>query len=390
MSGKDLTVEQQFDQSILGSNLQRVLVMRPDTIGDVIMLSPALRALREALPHSEITLITSESGSQVTPLLSGIDHVIVYPEVWQDVTESSLLNLRKNIGFLERLRSQQFSLALIFTSVQQSPFPAAYACYLAGIPYRVGLAQKPTSSALSHFLPPPAEDVHQVDRNLKLLEALNISGASNELALTIPEDVARRANELLMENGITRDVPYIVLAPGASVACNQYAPKYFAAVAHLLAAQSERQLVIVGDSEAAHRIQPVLQVADENLYGNVHSLVGKTTIPELAAVIRQANLTISNKSASMHIAEAFHCPMIALYPRTDKIDSWRPRNTSTRLLCRPARCSLCHSTSCPYGMKCLDIRPEEVAVAALEMLADQTYEPTPYSVLQVKGEILYS
>lgn len=389
MSENFLAIQKQTDQDLIRDELDQVLVMQPETIDEVVMLSPALRALKESLPRAEITLITSTAGSQVAPLVPWVDQVMVYPDAWQGIDESNLLNLRKDMAFLERMRSQGFSLAMIFTGLSQSPFPAAYACYLAGIPYRAGLTNDSSGSALSHFLPPPAEDCHQVDRNLKLLEVLDIYDSSNQVELSIPEDAERRANELLTEHGVTPDIPYIVLAPGASIPSEQYDPHHFAAVAHLLAAQSELQLVIVGRSEEAESIQPVLQVAEENLYGNVHSLVGRTSIPERAAILRQAALTISNKSSSMYMAAAWDCPMIVVYPGTEPIDSWKPHNNSTRLLCRPDSCSICSNTSCPYGMQCLEVRPEEVAVVALEMLADQTYEPATHRIFnEYKREIL--
>jgi lipopolysaccharide heptosyltransferase II len=385
MYTKFFTPEQQSEQAILQDDLQHILVMRPDGIGEVIMLSPALRTLKEALPNAEITLITSPTGSQAAPLLPWINDVMVYPDLWKDITEASLLNLRKDMAFIEQLREQQFSTAMVFTNTSQSPWPAAYACYLAGVPYRVGFSGDLRSSALSHFLPPPADDLHQIDRNLHLLEAIGIYEASNHLELHIPQDMENRAKELLIENGVKQGTPYIVLAPGASVPAYQYAPHHFAAAARILAAQTDLHIVIVGSYEDVEAIQPLLQVANENLYGNVHSLVGKTTIPELAVIIRQASLTITNRSAAMHIADVFQRPLLVLCPETDDTSSWMPRHASARVLCRPASCSLCSESDCRYWMKCLDIRPEEVAIAAMEMLGEQAYSPATYHVLQEYG-----
>jgi ADP-heptose:LPS heptosyltransferase len=172
--------------------------------------------------------------------------------------------------------------------------------------------------------------------------------------------------------GKTLPVPNIVFAPGSSGVPGPYAPNHFAAGAHILAAQAEQQLVVVGSSADAKTMQPVLQVVNENLYGNVYSLVDKTTLPELAAIIQHASLIISNHSISMHFADLFGCPMVILYSETDRINQWMPRNASARLLSRPAICSRCDQVSCLNGMNCPDVRPEEVAIAALEMLSAQT------------------
>jgi ADP-heptose:LPS heptosyltransferase len=355
--------------------------MQPGDTGSIVMLSPALRALRQALPHVELTLMTSAAGSQMAPLLPWVDHVMVDRVVEQDVPGSRPINAREEIAFIERLRCHNFSMALIFSSVAQSPTRAAFACHLAGIPYRVGFAKGVSASILSHPLPPPADDLHQVDRNLSLLHGIGISTSDQRMELNIPENVENRANELLDHAGLKLNVPYIIMAPGAVDTLDPYAPDHFAAVARILAAQTEQQVVVVGMSAEVSAIQPVLQVANENIYGNVYSLVEKTTLPELAAVIRQARLTIANHSISMHLADVFGCPMVILHSETDMVDQWMPRHSSARLLRRPATCTRCNQADYPNGINCLDVRPEEVAIAALEMLTKQTYGQPDYKRL---------
>lgn len=189
------------------------------------------------------------------------------------------------MAVIERLRRHNFSLALNFTSFSQSSLPAAYACYLAGIPHRVGFASEMSDTILSHVLQPPANDMHEVDRNLSLLEAIGISSQDTQTELSIPQKVENRANELLSAVGLKPNTPYIVVAPGSDGEVSQYDSQHFAAVAHILAAQIEHQLLIVGNAAEARTMQPVLALVNENLYGNIFSLVEKTTLPELAAII---------------------------------------------------------------------------------------------------------
>jgi ADP-heptose:LPS heptosyltransferase len=373
-----LSSSEQYVDQIAEADLEHVLVMHLDDSSAIVMLSPALRALREALPHAELTLMTSSTGGQIAPLLPWVDNVMIDQAIGQDGVGSHAINPREDIAFVERLRQHNFSIALIFTSVSQSPLRAAYACCMAGIPYRVGFAQGMSGSILSHFLVPPAEDIHQVDRNLSLLKAIGITGSNSKTELNIPENVENRANELLGIAGLKLNVPYIVLAPGSIGAVSQYASNHFAAVAHILAAQTEQQLVVVGSSAEAKMIQPVLQVVRENLYANIYSLVEKTTLPELAAIIRQASLTIANNSISMHFADVFGRPMVILHSESEMAKQWMPRNALARLLSRPAICSRCNHGECPNGINCLDVRPEEVAIAALELLSEHTHEPTNY------------
>ena len=383
-----LTPEQSPARPISKPELEHVLVMQLDDTSSMIMLSPALRTLRNALPDAELTLMTSSAGSQVAPLLPWVDNVMVDQAMGPDKAGNRSINPRDDVAFVERLRRHNFSIALIFTSVAQSPVRATYACYLAGIPYRVGFAKGMSGSVLSHFLLPPADDVHQVDRNLNLLKAIGISDADHRMELKIPLAIENRASELLGTIGVKPNIPYIVLAPGSLDTLSTYDPNHFAAVAHILAAQTEQQLLIVGSPAEAKTIQPVLQVASENGYGNVYSLVEKTTLPELAAIIRHASLTIANNSVSLQLADVFGCPMVILHSETEVVSQWMPRNASVRMLTRPAGCLRCHQADCLNGINCIDIRPEEVAIAALEMLSEQSYEAPDYKgILGYKIEV---
>lgn len=367
------TARGQLDVDILNGNVPRVLAMRLDNIGDVVMLVPALRALRESLPQAEITLMASSGGGQVASMLPWVDHVLVHDASWQDVSPKNLLDLRQEMDLIEQLRERQFSMAVIFTSFSQSSFPAAYACYLAGIPYRVGFSKEFGGGVLSHFSPSPADELHQVDRNLKLLETIGIYAQNNRPELYISNDVQERVNELLYSVSVNPQMPFIVLAPGAGCSARRYDPLRFAEATRILAAQTELHLVVVGSERESESLGPVLQVAEENLYGNLHSLVGKTSVPELAAIIEQASLTIAHNSVPMHIADAFGCPMVILYSGTDLVSQWMPRHAPARLLCHPVFCSPCYNYICPFDMKCLEIRPEEVAIAALEVLEERVF-----------------
>jgi len=365
-------------------DLQRVLVICLDSIGDMVMLGPALRALRNALPQAKIKLLTSPAGNHIAPLLPWIDETLVYKALWQESTGKLPFEPGREIALIDQLRAQQFQLAIIFTSFSQSPFPAAYACYLAGIPHRLGFSREFGGNILSLSPTPPPDNVHQVYRNLYLLEQINIPvSQDSQLELNVPSSIQIKADELLASVGIKPDMPFIALAPGASYASRRYNPIRFAAVTHMLAMQTTLPLVILGSAQDAENIKPVIEQAQESPSLSIHSLVGRTTVPEFAAIIRRASLIIGCNSAVMHIADAFHCPMVILYSGTDLVSPWKPRHTPARLLCRPVFCSPCLNFDCQYEMDCLDIRPQEVVVAALEMLTGKFHSRVALTEMEV-------
>lgn len=346
-------------------NVQRLLVMRLDNIGDVVMIGPALRTLRSCLPNASIALMASPGGSQVAPLLPWVDEILTSRVVWQDASGAMPFDPVRERDLVETLAKRKFDAAVIFTSFSQSPYPPAYVCYLAGIPIRLGQSKEFGGSILSMWVKPLPDDAHQVDRNLFLLESAGFTTCGYHLELSIPDDIQNQSDRLLGSVGIGPDEPFIVLAPGASCPARRYDPVRYAAVARMLVAETGLPIVVVGSDRETELVEPIL--ADTQRHAIV-SLVGKTSVPQLAGAIRRASLAIVNDSGPMHLADAFLRPMVILYSGTELEGQWRPRSSPTKLLRRPTDCSPCYGFHCPYDMECLDIPAVEVVSEALELL----------------------
>jgi ADP-heptose:LPS heptosyltransferase len=349
--------------------MRRILAIRLDNIGDVVMTGPALRTLRHALPEASITLMASPAGSRAAPLLPWVDDVMVHRAVWQDATGATPLEPERELALAEAVRARGFDAAVIFTSFSQSPYPPGYVCYLAGVPIRLGQSREFGGSVLSHAVKPPPDEAHQVDRNLHLLESIGLRPAGRRLELAVPEAVQAQAARLLRDCGVDPERPYIVLAPGASCRARQYHPARFGAAAQALAAETGLQAVIVGSERETDLVETVMASARGT---GLVSLAGLTSVPELGAIISGASLVLANNSSAMHLADAFRRPMVITYSGTDREEQWRPRSAPAALLRRPTACSPCYGFQCPYHMECLDIPPAEVVGAALGLLAQST------------------
>ena len=359
---------------------QRVLAVRLDNIGDVIMLGPALRAVKERLPAASITLLASPGGATAAPLLPWIDDVIVWRSVWQDLGQLPFAPEREG-ELIEALRARRFDAALIFTSFSQTPHVPGYVCYLAGIPLRAGESKEFGGGTLSTELRGAPDELHQVERNLRLVEHLGFPVRDRGLTVTIPDQVRRAVPHLLTSAGIAPTQPFIVLHPGASARARRYPANRAGAVARAL---SERgwQVLITGVEREAATVAEVERAA-----GGAPTLVGTTTLAEYAALIERARLTISGNTLPLHLADAVGTPVLALYSGTDLEAQWRPRAVPHRLLRRPTACHPCYRFDCPIGLPCLDIPPDEVATEAaalLDPLATPLTEarPAPVEAMQ--------
>ncbi len=113
-----------------------LLCVRLDTIGDVLMTTPAIRALKQARPGRRITLLTSAPGAAIVPLVPEIDDCIVYDAPWLKAT-APRANSAPDWAMIERLRAAGFDGAVIFTVYSQNPLPSALLCHLADIPLRL-------------------------------------------------------------------------------------------------------------------------------------------------------------------------------------------------------------------------------------------------------------
>ncbi|MDQ4070344.1 MAG: glycosyltransferase family 9 protein [Actinomycetota bacterium] len=346
-------------------SVRRIVAVRLDNVGDVLMLGPTLRALRRSLPPAHLTLLCSKAGARVAPLLPWVDEVMVERVVWQDASAALPLDPARELALVARIGGGRFDAALIFTSFSQSPWPPAYACYLAGVPLRAGQAGDFGGSLLTHAVTPLPREAHQVDRNLHLLASLGFPTAGTELEVAVPPGASADGDALLEPLRLAPGEPFVALAPGASCAARRYPAARFAEVAALLTDAGLPVVVVGGPGEEA-LASPILEA---NPGRPVLSLVGRTELPALAAVLARSALVVSNDSGPMHLADAVARPQVVLFSGTDLESQWRPRGAPARLLRRPTPCAPCYRFDCPYDLACLDIPAEEVVEHALDLLA---------------------
>jgi ADP-heptose:LPS heptosyltransferase len=354
--------------------LSRILAIRLDNVGAVLMLGPALMAIRRSHPAARLTLMTSPAGCQAVPLLPWVDDVLPWRAAWQDASSGLPLDPAREWAMVEDLRRREFDAAFIFTSFSQSPWPAAYACCLASVPVRVGQARDLGGSLLTERVVPAPDCVHQAERNLHLVESVGIEAAGRDLAVRIPDEARSSADALLRSVGVAPASPFVVVAPSASRPARRYAPGRFAEAMNALAHSLRVPQVVVGSSRDAEVAAEVVSAAG---LARTRLLVGRTSVPELAAILERARLLLANNSAPIHLADAVHCPMVVLYSGTDLEEQWRPRAAPAFLLRRPTQCEPCYRFECPYQMECLDIPASEVLAACEEMWERTAHRARP-------------
>lgn len=322
--------------------------MRLDNIGDVIMTSPALQSIKANLPDAKLTLMASPGGTIAASLLPWVDEVITWRVLWQDLGRLAFDPARE-WQLVDRLR--EFDAVIIFTSFSQSPHPAAFVSCLAGIPLRLGESKERGGMMLTHELPAAPDELHQVERNLQLIESVGFEVHDRSLSIEYP------SLKLI-------DQPYLVLNPWTSCQSRNYDAKRFAIAAQQLAKITGWKVAVTGVEKDRDRAAMVLDILGDLAI----DLIGKTSLPELAALIANAELMLSNNTSTMHIADATRTPSVILFAGTELECQWQPRDCRARLLRQPTPCHPCYAFQCPYDLECLDIEPDEIVRSSLELL----------------------
>ena len=345
---------------------KRILAVRLDNMGDVVMTGPASRAIKESAPEVHLTLLASPAGAKAAPLLPWVDEVISWRTLWQDLGRLDF-DPQRELDLVNLLRKGRFDAAVIFTSFKQTPHPAAYACYLAGIPLRVGESKEWGGGVLSDEVAPLPDTAHQVERNLHLVESVGFHACNQEvdrqLELHLPREAEQSAHALLSE-------PYLLLNPWTSCPSRNYDLGRFADAAATLSEETGLSVAVTGVAGDRERTQPLFAALGER----ARDLMGQTDFPTLAALVKRAALVLTNNTSVMHLADATRTPLVVMFAGTELPCQWQPRATRFRLLHRATSCRPCYAFECPYNLECLDIPPREVVEAGLALLADHAHE----------------
>lgn len=335
-------------------------------MGDVLMCTPAMQAVRDAWPHARLSLLTSPSGAKLAPHLSMIDEVLVHRASW--VKQPSAADCDDEASLIARLRAARVDAAVIFTTCTQSALPMALLCRMAGIPCRMAYSRENPYELLTEWA--RETDViapgmrHEVQRQLDLVAQWGVQPpVDRRLRLTVRRMDQHEASAALQSAGVAAGTPYVLLHPGATAASRRYPPRDFGVALEQLALAGWTCVLCGGeeDREAVAQIRALVSRP-------VIDLSGMLSLGGLGALIQGASLLIANNSGPAHMAAAVGTPLVCLYALTNPQHT--PWEVPCRVLYQDVPCRDCLRSVCPQGHHaCLrGVAPETVAEAALTLL----------------------
>lgn len=343
---------------------RQVLCVRLDALGDVLMCTPAMRALRAQHPERRLTLLSSPAGAALAPYLDEVDDVIAWEAPW--MKHSAPLQPEQHLAWIAALARHRFDAAVIFTCYSQSALPAALLCQLAGIPLRLAYCREKPYQLLSDWIadPEPGAMVrHEVQRQLDLVRHVGAEIADERLGFTPAAADVEAVRARLRRVGIDPDGRWLVLHPGASAPSRRYPPRHWRTLVHALAERIGCPLVFTG---AAHEAALIAEIAPPG--AAVHSFAGQLHVGELGALLSQASLVVSNNTGPAHLAAAVGAPVVDLYALTNPQHT--PWRVPSRVLSHDVECRNCERSVCLQGHHdCLEkLLPEQVLDAVCSLL----------------------
>lgn len=349
---------------------RRILAIRLDNLGDVLVTTPAIHAIRESLPEGSITLLASSVGAQAGRLNPDIDDVIVYPAPWMDPWHELPQDPAREQRMIRTLAEREFDAAIIFTSFRQSPLPAAYLCYLAGIPLRAAASIDGPGSLLTTRHKHPERMMHEVERGLDLVGALGMGTEHRDLVLAAPDAARREVIDALVQRGIDTSRPLIAVHPGCSMPARTYPWEMFADVVSLLVTRLGATVALTGVESERGLVEQVISRVDAVARNSVHSFAGDLSFSAFCALIETADVTITNNTGPMHVSAAVKTPVVALFALTNPPEQWGPWRVPHRQLFHDVPCRICYSRVCPYDHACLTLVSPDMVVDATRQLLD--------------------
>jgi heptosyltransferase-2 len=339
------------------NDYKRILIVRTDRIGDMILSTPVIKALRDANPFSYIAMMVTPYTKIIVEGNPYLDEIIIYDK--QGKEKSWFASFK----FAFELKKKRFNLAVVLNPSNRSNLIP----FLAGIPRRVGYNRK-----LGFLLTDRIKDIkyegkkHEIEYNLDLVRHIGVEPQDKNTFMPVSPESEKWVENIFKEKNIAPVDKLIVLNPGSSDNSQIWPAERYAAVGEKLA-QKGYKIVILGgpaDREIAQQVMSQMQSPFINMVGN-------NNISQAASFLKKCSLFISRDTGLMHIASSIGVPIIAIFGRNQAGLSpvrWGPHNKKSLVLHKDLGCDECLAHRCKKGFLCLKAITVEDVLAAAEQL----------------------
>ena len=333
--------------------MNNILIIKLRYIGDVLLATPTLRAIKAARPDARVTMMVNRGTEDVLSGNPDLDEIVVLDKG----------SLAAQWRLIAGLRRRRFDTVIDLTDGDRS----AFLSWISGAPVRIGFNDEHRwrGRCYTQVVQPVPGVRHRIDRDLESLKPMSIQAGSKDPQLWLTPEEANSADQLLNQLGIQRSQSIVILQPGARYWFKAWPPERFAELADCLTAQYGCQVLIGGSDQDIDLAQKIRQMAKSSPI----IMAGRTTIKQFAAIAKKSALFVGSDSGAMHIASAVGTPVVALFGPSSPRE-WGPRGGPVEVLYKELDCRSCFHPTCTRGEEnCMRlITVQEVCAAAQRIL----------------------
>lgn len=336
-----------------------ILAVRQDSLGDVLLAGPAIRALAGG-DGRPVTLLCGPRGAAAAEMLPRVDRVLTHIAGWID-PEPPAVEPAGCERLIAEVRALAPAEAVIFTSFHQSPLPTALLLRLAGVE-RIAAISHDYPGSLLDIRHRPSDEMHEVERALSLCEAAGYR-------LPADDDGRLRVVAGPAPKGLP-DPPFVAVHPGASVSARAWERESWRQLVAELDLRGVRVAVTGGPGEEDLTAFVAGAATRASDYG------GRLSFRELAGLLEKASVVVVANTGPAHLAAAVGTPVVSLFAPTVPALGWHPWRVPYRLLNVPVPCAGCRAVRCPVpGHPCLaEVGIERVLEAIDELCRGSSQE----------------
>ncbi len=337
-------------------SVESILVLRLYFVGDVLLATPVLEALKNRFPSARLTVLVKRRAVDVLGGNPNVDEVMVYDAVERYHSPGWMLRLAGD------LRRRRFSLAVDLTGDHRS----SWLMFASDPAFRVGLNHAGMGFLLDRRIDYRATG-HVVDHLLTAVEPVGARSGGAAPRMYLSEDERAEADALLADAGVGAGADVLALSPGANWPFRRWRPERFGELAARVRESAGLTSVVLGSADDAGLGEDVVAASS----GAAVSLAGRTTLRGLAAVAERARAFVGNDSGPMHVAASVGTPVVGLFgPNTP--ERFGPRGAPSRVLWTRPGCGPCPQKECVRpDDNCMDgIAVEDVLEALQSLLGE--------------------
>lgn len=347
-----------------------ILVIQLDHMGDAVLSTGMLSALRRRYPGASIEVLVGAWNRELFEAISVVDHV--------HVSRINRFSRAGRMGWMVAtlwcgwlLRRRKIDLGIDV----RGEFPSALVLWLCGARRRLGWAAGGGGFLLTDS-PAFVPDRHEIDSRRALLDAIDIRTPSGEDIRPVfrpTRDARRRVGRRLAELGHAERL--VVMHVGSGTAAKSWPLEHWRELIARVVLEHGVQIALVG---AASDRQTAGAILAGVAWPNVFDWTGQFSVVELAVVLEQAAVVVGADSGPAHLAAAVGTPVVALFSGTNNPAQWQPQGRRVTVLRHEVACSPCHRECCPVAdHPCMSgLRPEVVAAAVRNHLCEGTNQHT--------------